>query len=209
IAGVLLQAQGPAAVLFAALWLGERLTWLQIGGSALLLCGSVLVVVQGGPALTWQGAGIGVLFVLAGAIGYGFSLIPAKRLAAQADPLQVSALRLLLGAIFVLPFLFFQSPLVVGTVSWLLGWLFGAYIVTNFCIGYITQQTGLRFLKAWEAAAIMQTVPLFTALFALVVLHETVTLLQLLGGVLVIVGGIIVARGETGISLQAPGRPQG
>ena len=194
VAGVLLQVQGPAGVFFAMLWLREQLTWGQAAGTALLLIGGVLVVLQGGQALTWRGSGVGALLVLGGALGYGFALIPAKRLAGQADALQLSAVRLLLGACFVLPLLFFQSPLIEGPIPGFVIWTLILYILTNFCIGYITQQAGLRYLKAWEAAVILQTVPLFTALFALVILHETVMPLQILGGILVIIGGVVVAR---------------
>src|ERR1700730_6606311 len=89
-------------------------------------------------------------------------------------------------------------------VSWSIAWTLALYIVTSYCVGYITQQAGLRFLKAWEASAILQTIPLFTTFFALVLLHETPTLLQAGGGVLVIVGGVIVARGE-----RTPQKPAG
>jgi len=194
IAGVLLQGQGPAAVLFAALWLHERPTWQQFVGMGLILIGSVLVVLQIGQAQIWQIGGLGALLVLVGALGYGYSLIPAKSLAGQADVLQLSFLRLLLGACFVIPLLFFQPSLIQGTVSWPIIWTLVLYIVTSYCIGYITQQAGLRFLKAWEASAVLQMIPLFTAFFALVLLHETPTLLQAAGGILAILGGVIVVR---------------
>jgi drug/metabolite transporter (DMT)-like permease len=219
VAGVLLQAQGPAAVLFAALLLGERLTWRQVWGIGLLLLGSVLVVWQPGlmadltAGLTGQGAasgdaagdGVGALLVLGGAVAYGFALIPAKRLARQADALQLSALRLLLGSLFVVPILFAQESLVAGPVSAPVAGTLALYIVTSCCLGYIAQQAGLRFLRAWEAAAILLTIPLFTVLFALLLLSETPTPLQITGGAIVIVGGAVVARGASG--LNAMGKP--
>lgn len=197
VGGVLMQGQGPAAVLFATLLLHERLTWRQMLGTGLLLLGSILVILQQGQALTWQDGGVGIALLLAGAMGYGFALIPAKRLADQADALPLTTLRLLLGACFVTPLLFFQPSLVTGTISWDLIWVAVMYVVSNFCVGYITQQASLSFLKAWEVAAVLQTLPLFTALFALLLLHETLTWLQIVGGLIVVVGGFIVARGET------------
>jgi len=217
VAGVLLQAQGPAAVLFAALLLGERLTRGQLAGIGLLLLGSVLVVWQPNlttdllsgltSGLTGQGAvvgdaagGVGALLVLGGAVAYGFALIPAKRLARQADALQLSALRLLLGSLFVVPILFAQESLVAGPVSAPVVGTLALYIVTSCCLAYIAQQAGLRFLKAWEAASILQTIPLFTALFALLFLSETPTPLQITGGSIVIVGGAVVARRASGLN---------
>jgi drug/metabolite transporter (DMT)-like permease len=209
IGGVLIQAQGPAAALFAALLLRERPTWLQIIGVGVLAAGSVLVVWQ--PGAAWDGDALGVLLVLGAALGYGFALIPAKRLAERADALQVSALRLLLGGLFVAPLVFFQAPLVVGpftlgpvvqgplvtkTLGWSLSGALALYIVASNCVSYLAQQVGLRALKAWEVGAVLQTIPLFAALFALLILGETPTPVQIVGGVTVMLGGVIVARGS-------------
>jgi O-acetylserine/cysteine efflux transporter len=204
VSGVLIQAQGPAAVLLAALVLRERPTVAQLIGIAVLILGGVLVVVR--PDLSFQADALGVGLVLAGAVGYGFALIPAKRLAGKVDTLQVSALRLLIGAVFVAPLLYIQPTLVTGAISWTTLAVFAFYVLTSYCAGYILQQDGLRFLKAWEAAATLQTLPVFAALFAVLILGETVTSLQLAGVLAVIVGGIIVARGSP-VEGPAPSHP--
>jgi drug/metabolite transporter (DMT)-like permease len=194
VSGVLIQAQGPAAVLLAALLLRERPSLAQLIGIAIIILGGVLVVVR--PDLSFQADALGVALVLAGAVGYGFALIPAKRLAGKVNTLQVSALRFLIGVIFVIPLLFFQPTLMTGAISWDIVAVFALYVLTSYCAGYILQQDGLRFLKAWEAAATLQTLPVFAALFAVLFLHETVSPLQIAGVLAVIVGGIIVARGS-------------
>jgi len=208
VGGVLIQAQGPAAVFFAALLLRERPTWLQMVGVGVLAAGSVLVVWQPGSA--WDGDALGVFLVLGAALGYGFALIPAKRLAERAGALHVSALRLLLGGLFVAPLLFFQGPFVVGpltlgplaqgphvsgTLGWSLGGALALYIVASNCVSYIAQQAGLGALKAWEVGAILQMIPLFAAIFAVLLLSETPTPVQIAGGATVMLGGVIVARG--------------
>ena len=70
------------------------------------------------------------------------------------------------------------------------------YILTSFCLGYLSQQAGFRLLKAWEMAAIMQTIPLFSTIFALLLLHDTITLIQAIGGFLAVLGGIIVSLSD-------------
>jgi len=194
VGGVLIQAQGPAAVLLAAIVLRERPSLAQLIGIAIIILGGVLVVVQ--PDLSFQADALGVALVLAGAVGYGFALIPAKRLAGKVDTLQVSALRFLIGVIFVIPLLYFQPTLMTGAISWDTVAIFALYVLTSYCAGYILQQDGLRFLKAWEAAATLQTLPVFAALFAVLFLHETVAPLQIAGVLAVIFGGIIIARGD-------------
>jgi len=195
--GFLLQLNGVAALIFAVLMLGERIRLKQGIGTLLLLLGSTLVIFKGAQGVNWQSGGLGDLLILLGSIGLGFGYIPAKRLTQHINTLTLTAVRLLLGAFSLLPVLIFQ--LLTGSHSLL--WqpspvillALAVYIVTNFCLGYLSQQEGLRLLKAWEMAAITQTVPLFSTAFALLLLHDTITWLQAGGGVIAILGGIIVS----------------
>ena len=53
----------------------------------------------------------------------------------------------------------------------------------------------LRLLKAWEAGAIMQTMSLLPTIFAILLPREPLTLLQVMGGLGLILGGIGVGWG--------------
>jgi len=201
--GFILQLNGVAALIFAMLLLGERMRLKQSIGILLLLLGSALVVFKGTQGLAWGSGGLGDLLVLAGAVGIGFGLIPAKRLSQYIDTLALTAIRLLVGAGILLPVMIFQILVAGPSLLWhptlTALWALPLYIVTNFCLGYLSQQEGLSLLKAWEMAAIMQTVPLFSTLFAVLLLHNSMTLLQVGGGLLALVGGIVVS-----LSNEAP-----
>jgi len=195
VGGFLLQLNGVAALIFALLLLGERIRLRQSLGILLLLLGSTLVVLKGSQGGAWTSGGLGDLLIVAGAIGLGFGFIPAKRLSERIETLQLTALRLLLGAATLLPAvafqLLFESHSLLWQPSFTSLWAFPLYILTSFCLGYLSQQAGFRLLKAWEMAAIMQTVPLFSTAFALLLLHDTITLMQAIGGFLAVLGGII------------------
>ncbi len=188
----LLQLQGPAAIIFALFFLKEKIIWKQVGGITLLLAGSALVILRDlhGP-LRIEG-GQGDLFVAIAAVGLGFSYITGKRLTKHGDALQIILLRLFVGSFLLLPFLVFSTPVLFVPLSWLLIGVMALYIVTNFGVAYIVQQTGLGLLQAWETAAIMQTLPLFSTVFALLLLHESLTPLQIVGGCVILVGGFLV-----------------
>lgn len=188
----LLQLQGPAAIVFALLFLKEKIVWKQVVGLVFLLAGSLLVILRDLHGPLQIAGGRGDLFVMLAAVGIGFSYIPGKRLTERGDALQIILLRLLVGSFLLLPFLAFQTSVLSVPLSWsLIGWLV-LYIVTNFGVGYILQQAGLGLLQAWESAAIMQTLPLFSTVFALLLLHELLTLLQILGGCIILAGGFLV-----------------
>jgi drug/metabolite transporter (DMT)-like permease len=204
VGGFLLQFNGIAGLCFAFILLGERIRLKQGIGTLLLLIGGVLVVLKGTQAIT-LGSGLGDLLVLLGSTGIGFSFIPAKRLSTRIASMPLVAIRLLLGAVTLLPILAFQF--IAGgaqSIQWhptltTLLIVLPMYIVANFCLGYIIQQEGLRYLHAWEMSAIGQTVPLFATIFALLILHDSMTIIQALGGLLAILGGVIVSinSGET------------
>jgi drug/metabolite transporter (DMT)-like permease len=188
----LLQAQGPAAIFLAMLFLKEKMSWRQVAGIALLIVGSLLVIVRdvSGP-IQIQG-GQGDLLVLLAAFGLGFSYIPSKRLTDQGDPWQIILLRLFVGSVLILPFLPFQTTILLVPLTASLVVVLVIYIITSFGLGYLFQQVGLSLLQAWEAAALMQTLPLFGTAFALLILHESLTPLQMIGGAVILLGGFFV-----------------
>jgi drug/metabolite transporter (DMT)-like permease len=198
--GFILQLNGVAALIFAVLLLRERIRLRQSLGILLLLLGSTLVIFKGTQGGGTERGGLGDLFILAGAIGLGFGFIPAKRLSERVETLQLTALRLLLGAATLVPVAAFQLIVEAHSLLWQPSlntvWVLSLYILTSFCLGYLSQQAGFRLLKAWEMAAIMQTVPLFSTMFALLLLHDTITPVQALGGLLAVFGGIIVSLSE-------------
>jgi len=63
----------------------------------------------------------------------------------------------------------------------------------------------LRYIHAWEMSAISQTVPLFATIFALLILHDSMTFIQALGGLLAILGGVIVSTSsEASVPASTP-----
>jgi drug/metabolite transporter (DMT)-like permease len=199
--GFILQFNGVAALIFALILLHERFHLRQGLGILLLLIGSTLVVIKGShEGVDWKSGSLGNLLILAGAIGLGFGFIPAKRLSEGIETLQLTALRLLLGASTLLPIVafkvLFESQSVLWQPSFTSLWALPLYILTCFCLGYMSQQAGFHRLKAWEMATLMQTVPLFSTIFAVLLLHDTITPLQAVGGFLAVLGGIIASLSD-------------
>lgn len=188
----LLQLQAPSALLFALVFLKEKITWKQVAGIALLLVGGLLVILRDLHGPMQIRGGQGDLLVLIAAVGIGFSYIPGKRLTEHGDALQINLLRLFGGSFFLLPLLALQSNVLLAPLSWVLIGVLVLYIVTNFGVGYIFLQAGIGLLQAWEASAILLTMPLFSTVFALLLLHESLTLLQITGGCIILVGGLLI-----------------
>lgn len=196
--GFLIQLQSPAAVLFAVAFLRERISARQGVSIVVLLAGAFLVVDRHAHlGSSWTAFNTGDILVALGALGLGFGFVPARRLAEHLNTLQLSGLRLLIGAGVVLPGLMLPNavPHVVqlGSLSSRSLLILLLYVFTNFCLAYVTLHAGLRLLRAWEAGAILQTMSLFSTIFAILLLGEPLTFLQAIGGLGVILGGFGVA----------------
>src|SRR2546421_449333 len=166
-------------------------SWLALLGGG--LCVSACQILRRKPLLPRMAlASWGDLLVLIAAVGIGFSYIPGKRLTEHGDALQINLLRLFAGSFLLLPLLALQANVLLAPLSWSLIGVLVLYIVTNFGLGYILLQAGLSLLQAWKASAILQTMPLFSTVFALLLLHESLTLVQIIGGCIILVGGFLV-----------------
>jgi drug/metabolite transporter (DMT)-like permease len=207
IGGLLLQLSGVAALAFATLLLRDRICLKQSLGVILLLLGGTLLIFKWTRADDLHNSTLGNLLILAGTIGIGFSIVPAKRLASRIDPLHLTTLRLLLGSSVMLPVVILYGIGNAHTLLWhpslSLLWAFPLYVITQYCLGWVFQQQGLRLLKAWESIALGQTSPLFSTGFALLLLNDTITLVQAFGGLLILLGGMIVALGNRDLSQTA------
>ncbi|HET8912051.1 MAG TPA: DMT family transporter [Ktedonobacteraceae bacterium] len=194
-AGFLLQIQSIAAVLFVVIFLHEKLTLKQLGGMLLLILGSVFVVMKSLQARPWEAFNLGDILIILGALGFGYAYLPGKKLSSKIDSLPLNIWKLLIGSIMIFPVLLLQKGTFNGHFVPMLLWAMPLYIITNFCIGYVTLQAGIRYLQAWESATIMQTTPIFSTIFAILMLGDTLSPLQIIGGAIVLLGGFIVVIG--------------
>lgn len=191
--GMLIQFQTVAGVLFAVGLLHERILKRQILGILIMLLGGLLVVTQKIEWPLWQSFGVGDIVVLVGATGFGYAFTPLKKLTQVMHPLQIAALRLLIGAVALLPFLLiFRSSLPVTSPSIYIVLILGVYIFTNFALGFFTVNEALRLLPAWKTVTILQTMPVFSTISAILLLGESFTVLHGIGGLSIIGGATLI-----------------
>lgn len=177
-------------LLGGVLWLKEFPTGWQIFGVILSLAGSVLFFSAGFQA----GEVSGLLIVCAGMIGFaGFGILGRDVARSQAvSTLTLTALPLAIGGVVLLlvalPLEGVPSPglFPVLIVLWL--------AVVNTALAYILYNHSLKTLTALEMNVIQNLTPLGTALLAWVILAEKLTLIQILGMVIMVIGVIFVQR---------------
>lgn len=194
--GVIGTAYSPGVILLAALFLGERMSLLQLGGVALTLAGIMLVSYAKArdalaAAVLRQGALLGVLSVAVMAAG----VILVKPVLETQDFLWVVSLRVAAGVVLML---------VIATLRREWRRLFAAcravqhwpaIVSGSLMSSYFSQMlwlAGYKYADASIAAVINELAVIFIIGLAAWLLRERVTARQLSGGALALAGVLVV-----------------
>lgn len=94
--------------------------------------------------------------------------------------------QMLYGTILFIPFLFFTGIRIPSTFSGLIGIFYLAF----FCsaLGYLLYNYGLKVLAVSQVVNILNLIPLFGAIWGVIFLKESLGIVQVFGGILIIIG---------------------
>jgi drug/metabolite transporter (DMT)-like permease len=188
----------PFIIALSFVWLGERLTLLQLAGVALILS-AVLETTWGRATVVDKrrrlaGVAWGVLSMAAMAVG----IVMVKPLLDRAPLLWALEIRLLGGVVALLVFLAINPARrrIISTLAtprdrrWTVSSsLIGGYVAMVCWLG------GMKFTEASVAAGLNQTSTIFVILFAALILRETITKTRLVAVATAFVGVMFVIFG--------------
>ena len=191
---------GSAALIMAGapLWtagLGHVLGRERLPGAAWLallvsLVGTAVVIVAGGADVEVGGrAFVGNLIMCAAAAAWGAYTTLARPLLREISPATVT----LVGILVALPFLVTLAIPHVGDVPWtsISPWVWAALLYSGALstgIAVLTWNLGVRLVGSSQTAIYGNLTPLVAVAAAFLVLHESATPGQLLGGALILLG---------------------
>ncbi len=180
----------PVLTVFVATFLGERLTRNKVAGIAFATVGATIVVAaaQSGVAFSSQRL-ISDLLMLGGAACWSVYATIGAITTRSGSPLGVTAVACLMGAAMLFPFGFLEQGY-RDVPAWPLGaWLDIAYLVLFATIvGFVLFYWAVRRFGAGLASMVSYLVPVFALIQAAVLLNERVTLLEVAGGAVILVG---------------------
>ena len=175
----------PAIVtVFSAIFFKERLTVAKTGALVLALVGTALTL---GP--TGNGRVLGIILAIASAVIYsvyiivGSRIIPYTSAIAASTVIMFSAAVVYAGVVAVRGPVFPQTPL-----SWL--FIFAIALVSTV-LPFITFLAGLERVGPTRASMISTFEPMVSVILATIILGETFSPLQVLGGILILVAVMV------------------
>jgi drug/metabolite transporter (DMT)-like permease len=193
----LILASIPALTgLLAVVWLREKVQRARLIGIGASVLGVVVIVVVD-RAASWGGSLLGDLILVGAAISWAVYSMLSKELEQEATPLVLTAATVGVGALFILPFAGYEVWRLPVTLPSVGGWIAIVYLgLVASTAPILLWNYALHRMDASEAAVYINLVPVVSVVTAVLWLHETVTPVQLLGGLLVLAG--VWAAGRSG-----------
>lgn len=189
----LIQAANPAAVaFFSILFLKEQISRQRMAGIALSIIGVLLV--SGGPSSTGKSTLAGNLLIIGSVIAWAVYTIQSRKIPADIHPLVTTTVSFFTGLIWLLPFLGWELinrglPSVAP-----ISWLALAYLgLVASALAYFFWNFALNSVEASLAAPFINLIPIIGLILS-VLTGESVSLIQLLGGLIAIVGVMITQQ---------------
>lgn len=185
----LIVASFPAiTTLFEFIIYKTKPTLRKVIGIALAFGGVMVLTTKsssGGSEALW-----GSLLLIAAGVVWTFYNFITRSLSNKYSPVTLSYYQFVFGALFFIPLVLIEhQPIgaITGTgiaamIYLSLGCSVGAFLLYNF---------GLKKLSAATSVSLMNLVPVFGIIFSALLLKETITIAQILGGIIVIVGVIL------------------
>jgi len=187
----LIVAGTPLAItLFAALFLGERLTALKGVGVLLSLTGAVIVISNGEPATLFTGGfGRGEQALLGCVLSWSAYSLIGRRVLQTLPPLTAVCYSALIGTLLLsIPAAGTGIFLRLDTISPLC-WLSLVYLgLGGTALAFSLYYMAIKRIGAARAGIFINLVPVFSLLLAWLLLGETIKPAVLAGGVLVLAG---------------------
>lgn len=182
------------SLLVEALVYHRRFSHATVAGIGLSVIGIILIVdprslggTLGGKRLLGDG-----LIILSG-ICWAFYSILVKNLSNNSSASRTAMFQMLFGSVVLLPLAgVFERPVfpIPASAVWAVIYL------AVFCSvgGYSLYNYGVAGMASTQAVSILNLIPVFGVLTSWVMLHETVTLMQLAGGAVVLLGVLLSLR---------------
>ncbi len=189
----------PFIIGLSFVWIGERLTWLQLVGVVLIISAVLETTRTGDREISdvrrnLFGVAWGILAVAAMAVG----VVMIKPLLDEAPVLWVLQIRLIGGVAALLLFLAINPARGRILSTLLIRKSRGYTFVSSMIGGYVAMLIwlgGIKFTKASIAAALNQTNTIFVLVFAALILRERITAGRIIAILLAVTGALLVTFG--------------
>lgn len=171
---------------------GIRANKIIVVGIAVLMVGIVLVL-GADFSILLKGRGLGYIFAFGAVVSWNVYNFVTASLDERYDTITLACTQMLCTVLLVLPIALHSMPdPEIYTTKIILAILWMGLIDSG--IGFIVYIFSIEILGPTTTALYSNFLPVTTIFFGAIFLHESITLLQIIGGIIVIVSGFVVIK---------------
>ncbi len=187
---VLLILSAPIFItVFAAIFLKERISPIQIVGLGLGVCGAVILISMGKNSGTGDNVILGDTLILINALSYTIYFIMVKPLMLKYNPIQVTRMIFTIGFFGVLPFGWNEFTAINWTdFGWMEYGCLGLIVLGGTFLAYLFNLYGIKILGASITGAYIYLQPIFAAIIAMIFLNESLEWYKVIAGAFIFTG---------------------
>ena len=187
---VLLILSAPIFItVFAAIFLKERISPIQIVGLGLGVCGAVILISMGKNSGTGDNVILGDTLILINALSYSIYFIMVKPLMLKYNPIQVTRMIFTIGFFGVLPFGWNEFTAINWTdFGWMEYGCLGLIVLGGTFLAYLFNLYGIKILGASITGAYIYLQPIFAAIIAMIFLNESLEWYKVIAGAFIFTG---------------------
>lgn len=179
--------------LFSVLLIGERARGKKVALLLVLVFGAFLIS-TGGDISAFSSLMLGDLLVAFSLIFLAYSYIPSSRIMKKINTQTLTAFSNFIAMLIIIPIALFLLPISAFQVS-LNSWvLIILYAICFYFFGLLLWFKAFEKAKPWVVASMLALTPVWGSLISFFWLGQTFSLIQLLGGVIIILTALMIAR---------------
>jgi drug/metabolite transporter (DMT)-like permease len=187
----IIMAMTPASVaLLSSLFKHEKIHWVAWLGIALSFVGFYLVITKqpGTFVFSWENLK-GDILIFGGNLAWAVYTVFSKPLLGRITPLKWSSLTLAVGTVFYLPFCFPAfSRQDFGQISFKAWALLAFSGIFALAFSYVAWYSSVKRVGNSKTVIYGNIVPIFTVIFAYIVIAERIGLWQAVGALIILIG---------------------
>ena len=197
-------------MVLAAVFLGEPVSRLKVGGVFLGALGALILIAGGGGSGDAEGSPLGDVLVVAAQLSFSCDLVLFKRLTSRYSPVTLMKWMFTYASVCVIPFSYNEWACAglgdVGSDAW---WGVAAFVVGPTFVSYLLLPVGQRFLRPTVTAMYNYVQPIVATLAAVWMGVGGFSVLKGVAVVLVFCGVGMVTRSKSREDMEREGRGDG
>lgn len=191
-ASLLMNVEVLFTIAFGILLLKEKFRKKELVGVFLILLGTVLLATNGSSLGVSVSEGLGSILIVVSTFFWSLDTILSKFLSFKRDLLMISAIKCTVGGLILLTLSLMLHKSFSLPLDHVLYLIFVGVFIIGFTVVMILYS--IRSIGSTRTGSIFPFSSLFGAIFAFLILKEPLTIMQLLYGIIMIIGVFIIYK---------------